>query len=148
MKIKSDSSYKARLVVKGYEQRAGIDYDETFAPVVKWSTIRAMIALAASLGWNITHMDVVTAFLNGHLDETIFMHQPPGFSTLGFEDLVCMLNRTLYGLKQSPRAWYQEIDAFSYFHPDGNEVRRITTCTSIVHQVPWSLSCCSLMIYS
>lgn len=57
-------------------------------------------------------MDVVTAFLNGHLDETIYMCQPPGFSTPGLQDLVCLLNRTLYGLKQSPRAWYQEIDTF------------------------------------
>lgn len=117
LKVKPDpgptlTRLKARLVAKGYEQREGIDYHETFAPVVKWSTIRAIIALAASLNWTISHMDVVTAFLNGLLDETIFMLQPPGFSLPGLEHLVCLLKRTLYGLKQSPRAWYQAIDSF------------------------------------
>lgn len=107
---------KARLVAKGYEQQAGLDYNETFAPVVKWSTLRTVIALAAALGWPIFHLDVVTAFLNGKLQETIYMTQPPGFEQSGLEHLVCRLKRSIYGLKQSPRTWYEEIDKFLRDH--------------------------------
>lgn len=64
---------KAQLIAKGYEQREGIDFHETFTPVVKWSTIRVIIALATALGWPIHHMDVITTFLNGHLDEVVYM---------------------------------------------------------------------------
>lgn len=103
---------KARLVARGFEQKHGIDFDDTFAPVVKWSTLRLIIALAAALGWKLHHMDVVTAFLNGKLKELIYMLQPPGFEVPGSEHLVCKLNRSIYGLKQSPRAWYEEIDAY------------------------------------
>lgn len=90
---------KARLMAKGYEQHEGIDYNKTFALVLKWSKIRAIVALPTTLNWPIFHMDIVTAFLNGHLDEVIYMLQPPGFSTLGLEHLVCLLKHTLYGLK-------------------------------------------------
>lgn len=117
LKVKPDlgptlTRLKPRLVAKGYEQCEGIDYNKTFAHVVKWSTICAIIALTTALNWPISHMDVVTAFLKGHLDETIFMLQSPGFSSPGLEHLVCLLKRTLYGLKQIPRAWYQAIDTF------------------------------------
>lgn len=103
---------KARLVARGFEQRSGIDFDETFAPVVKWSTLRSVIALSVALGWELHHMDIVTAFLNGILSEPIYMEQPPGFAVRGSEHLVCHLRRSLYGLKQSPRTWYQEIDSY------------------------------------
>lgn len=82
--------------------------------MVKWSTIRAIIALAIALNWKISHMDVVTIFLNGQLDETIFILQPPGFSSPSLEHSVCQLKRTLYNLKQSPWAWYKEIDSFLF----------------------------------
>lgn len=103
---------KARLVAKGYEQQSGIDYGETFAPVVKWSTLRTIVAIAAACGWPISHLDVITAFLNGKLRETIYMRQPPGYELKGFEHLVCRLKRSIYGLKQSPRTWYEEIDKY------------------------------------
>lgn len=103
---------KARLVARATEQRSGVDYEDTFAPVVERSTIRLIIALAAAHGWPITQMDVITAFLNGKLKELIYMVQPPGFELPGSEHLVCRLNRSIYGLKQSPRAWYEEIDQF------------------------------------
>lgn len=106
------TTYKARVVARGNEQRPGLDYDETFAPVVKWSTIRLIVALAAVLNWSICHMDVVTAFLNGTIKETIFMQQPPGFVADHQKHLVCRLRKSLYGLKQSPRAWYEEVDSF------------------------------------
>lgn len=104
-------THKARLVARGFEQKPGIDYDETFAPVVKWVTIRATVALAASKRWDIHHMDVRTAFLHGVLKENVFMKQPPGFEVPGHEHKVCKLLRSLYGLKQSPRAWYEKIDS-------------------------------------
>lgn len=107
-----NTKFKARVVARGNEQREGLDYEETFAPVVKWTTVRLIVALAAALGWSLSHMDVVTAFLNGTLKETIFMRQPPGFLTPGQEELVCKLRRSIYGLKQSPRAWYEEVDSF------------------------------------
>ncbi|CAM6106257.1 unnamed protein product [Calypogeia fissa] len=104
--------HKARIVARGNEQIEGVDYDETFAPVIKWSTVRLVIALAAAYGWPIFHMDVVTAFLNGLLQEEIYMYQPAPFIKAGQEHLVCRLLRSIYGLKQSPRTWYAEIDNF------------------------------------
>jgi len=103
--------YKARLVARGFEQRDGVDYLETFAPVVRWETIRILVALAVHLGWPIHQLDVLTAFLNGILKEDVYMHQPPGFVKPGYEHLVCKLHRSLYGLKQSPRAWYARLHA-------------------------------------
>jgi hypothetical protein len=103
---------KVFLVAKGYEQKYGIDYDENFAPVLKWSTLQLIIAIASCFGWPLVHLDVITAFLNGKLTEVIYMHQPPGYAVKGKENLVCRLLRSLYGLKQSPRTWYKEIDCY------------------------------------
>ena len=103
--------YKARLVARGFEQRDGVDYLETFAPVVRWETIRILVAIAVHLGWPIHQLDVLTAFLNGILKEDVYMNQPPGFVKPGQEHLVCKLHRSLYGLKQSPRAWYARLHA-------------------------------------
>ena len=86
-------------------QTPGIDYGETFSPVVKFQSIRVLVALAAQYGLVLHQMDVVTAFLNGDLDETIYMQQPDGYVQKGKEQLVCKLNKSLYGLKQSPRCW-------------------------------------------
>ena len=97
--------FKGRLVAKGYAQKYGIDYDETFSPVVQFSSIRALTALAVQNDMLIHQMDVVTAFLNGKLDEEIYMEQPEGYVQPGKENLVCKLKKSLYGLKQSPRCW-------------------------------------------
>ncbi|GAA0160349.1 hypothetical protein LIER_39024 [Lithospermum erythrorhizon] len=83
--------YKARLVVKGYAQRHGIDYGEIFSPVIKMNSIRLVLRLAASLDLEIEQLDVKTAFLHGNLDEEIFMEQPEGFKERGKEDMVCQL---------------------------------------------------------
>ena len=101
--------YKARLVARGFEQKD--DFLETFAPVVRWETIRVLIAIAVHLNWPLHQLDVLTAFLNGILKEDVYMFQPTGFVIPGTEHLVCKLHKALYGLKQSPRAWYARLHA-------------------------------------
>jgi hypothetical protein len=99
--------YKARLVVKGYKQRKGIDYDEVFASVARHATLRALLAVAAVQDLEVQQIDVKTAFLNGPLDESLYMKQPPGYN-FG-TGKVLKLQRALYGLKQAARAWNQEL---------------------------------------
>ena len=97
--------YKARLVAKGYTQKHGEDDNETFSPVVRYSSVRALLAFAVQNGMMIHQMDVVTAFLNGTLDEEIYMEQPPGYVKEGMECFVCKMKKSIYGLKQSPKCW-------------------------------------------
>ncbi|KAL0318498.1 UNVERIFIED_CONTAM: Retrovirus-related Pol polyprotein from transposon RE2 [Sesamum angustifolium] len=104
--------HKARLVAKGYSQLQGIDYTETFAPVARLDTIRALIAIAANKKWKIYQMDVKSAFLNGYVDEEIYVEQPQGFIAKGSEEKVLRLKKALYGLKQAPKAWYSRIDKY------------------------------------
>lgn len=106
----SVNKYKARLVAKGYMQRHGIDYDEVFAPVARIETIRLIIALAASYGWEVHHLDVKTAFLHGDLKEEVYVRQPEGFEVKGSEEKVYNLSKALYGLKQAPRAWNDKLN--------------------------------------
>ena len=104
---------KARLVAKGYEQVHGEDFYETFAPVVRWSTIRTILAVAARKRWTLKQLDVITTFLNGILEEEIYiMEIPEGFMEPGMQGKVVRLKRALYGLKQAPRAWNAKIDTF------------------------------------
>jgi len=103
--------YKARLVARGFTQTFGVDYNETFAPVAKFVSICCILALAAIEDMEIHQMDVKTAFLNVDLEEEIYMEQPKGFTHEG-EHLVCKLHKSLYGLKQFPRAWNQKLDVF------------------------------------
>ena len=100
--------FKARLVVKGFSQRKGIDFDEIFSPVVKMTSIRTVLGLAASLDLEIEQMDVKTTFLHSDLEEEIYMEQPEGFMVNGKEDYVCKLKKSLYGLKQAMRQWYKK----------------------------------------
>ncbi|GJR43670.1 retrovirus-related pol polyprotein from transposon TNT 1-94 [Tanacetum coccineum] len=104
--------YRARLVVKGYAQKEGIDFNEIFSPVVRMTTVRVVLALCATYDLHLEQLDVKTAFLHGNLYEEIYMLQPEGFEQKGKENLVCRLNKSLYGLKQAPRCWYKRFDSF------------------------------------
>ncbi|XP_033145473.1 uncharacterized protein LOC103839411 isoform X1 [Brassica rapa] len=123
-KIKTDANgnhikHKTRLVARGFSQEYGVDYLETFAPVSRHDTIRAILAYAAQMKWQLYQMDVKSAFLNGDLKEEVYVTQPPGYVTHGKEHKVLRLHKDLYGLKQAPRAWYGRID--SYFLQNGFE---------------------------
>ena len=113
IKRNSDGSineYKSRLVAKGYIQRHGIDFEEVFAPVAHSETVRFIIALAASHGWEVHHLDVKTAFLHGDLKEDVYVTQPEGYEVKGSEHKVYKLHKALYGLKQALRAWNEKLN--------------------------------------
>src|SRR6266478_2811710 len=101
---------RARLVAKGYTQRAGYDYEDTFSPVARFDTVRTLMAIATLKRMSLQQFDIKTAFLHGVLTETIYMAQPMGFDDQSGR--VCLLNRSLYGLKQSPRCWNEKLTAY------------------------------------
>lgn len=112
-KTKTDATgkivkYKARLVAQGFSQKFGTDYDQVFAPVARQTTFRIMLAIASKQKWIVHHLDVETAFLNGSLSETIYMKQPPGFECDN-KELVCRLNKSIYGLKQAAKVWNDKV---------------------------------------
>jgi len=114
-KTKRDSKgaidrYKARQVAKGHTQQEGIDYTEAFSPVSTKDSFRVVMALVAHFDLHLHQMDVKTAFLNGYLKEEIYMQQPEGFVQKGQENMVCKLNKSIYGLKQASRQWYMRFD--------------------------------------
>jgi hypothetical protein len=103
---------KARLVCKGYTQIEGIDFEETFSPVSRMEAIRLILAYACSKRIKVYQMDVKSTFLNGELEEEVYIEQPEGFLLSEKEDYVCRLKKALYGLKQAPRAWYSRLDKY------------------------------------
>ncbi|GKA78709.1 retrovirus-related pol polyprotein from transposon TNT 1-94 [Tanacetum coccineum] len=112
-KMKADGTvdkYKARLVIQGFRQREGLDYFDTYSPVTRITSIRMIIAIAALRNLEIHQMDVKTAFLNGDLEEEIYINQPEDFIAPGQEGKVCRLVKSLYGLKQAPKKWHQKFD--------------------------------------
>jgi len=108
----SVEKYKARFVARGFSQIEGINYDETFAPVMRYSSIRSILALLTQMGWHIHQMDVKNSFLNGVIEEEVYIEQPEGFDIFDSESHVCQLKRELYGMKQAPHAWYTRIDIY------------------------------------
>ena len=101
--------FNAHLMAKGFHQTHGLDYFETFSPVVKPTTVRIILTLAISFHWTLKQLDVHNDFLNGDLLEDVFNTQSPGFISSQFLDHICKLNKALHGLKQSPRAWYTKL---------------------------------------
>jgi len=106
------SKLKARLVARGFQHTKGIDFDEVFVPVAKWKAIKMIVALSASNEWILIHLDIKTAFLNGDLNEIVFMEVPEGFRSSAIQNKVCRLKKALYGLRQASRAWFEKINAF------------------------------------
>ncbi|GJW27219.1 retrovirus-related pol polyprotein from transposon TNT 1-94 [Tanacetum coccineum] len=107
---------KARLVAQGYNQQEGIDYDETYAPVARLESIRILLAYACALDFKLYQMDVKSAFLNGFINEEVYVAQPPGFIDFAKPNYVYKLKKALYGLKQAPKAWYDRLKAFLIKH--------------------------------
>jgi hypothetical protein len=134
----SVDKYNARFVAKGFSQKEGEDYDETFAPVARYTSIRAIISLVASMGWNLQQMDVKTTFLNGAIEEEVYIEQPQGFEVHSSDTHVCRLKKALYGLKQAPRAWYARMDSyltrlgFSKSHADPNLYYKVVNNAPVI----------------
>lgn len=114
-KFRSDGQlerYKARWVARGFNQQPGLDYHDTFSPVIKPTTVRTVLTIALSQSWSIHQLDVTNAFLHGHLDESVYCEQPSGFVDPIRPDYVCRLRKALYGLKQAPRAWFKRFATY------------------------------------
>lgn len=105
-----------RLVFKGYSQVEGIHFEETFAPIARIESIRMFLVLSAYKNFKVYQMDVKSAFLNGELEEEVYIEQPNGFKSSKELDMVCRLKKALYGLKQAPRAWYARLDIYMLKH--------------------------------
>jgi hypothetical protein len=114
-KLTSDGSldrYKASWVLRGFTQHPGVDYDETFNPMIKFATVHAVLSLVLSRDWTIHQLDVKNAFLYDTLTGTVYCSQSTCFVDAAHPDLVCQLNRSLYGLKQAPQAWYSRFTSY------------------------------------
>nr|KYP46794.1 Retrovirus-related Pol polyprotein from transposon TNT 1-94 [Cajanus cajan] len=127
----SISRYKARLVAKGFNQKLGMNYFDTFSPVIKPQTIQIVFCLALSHDWSLSHMDINNAFFHDSLSKDIYMSQPYGFVHPQHPNYVCKLKKSLYGLKQALRVWYQSLKAFLLSYGFTN-ARFDTSCLYII----------------
>jgi hypothetical protein len=134
----SVDKYKERFVARGFSQKEGEDYDETFAHVARYTSIRSIMSLPASMGWRLHQMDVKTTYLNGAIEEEVYIEQPQGFEVHSRDTHVCRLNKYLYGLKQAPRSWYARIDnylirlGFSKSHVDPNLYYKVVNNAHVI----------------
>jgi hypothetical protein len=136
IKRKADGTldrFKARLVAKGFEQQSGVDYTDNFILVIKPYTIRIVLALAVQFRWPLKQLDVFNAFLHGSLQDEVYMEKPQGFKDATYSDYVCKLHKAIYGLKQTPKAWFQ---CLSTSH----------LSWSLVSLHPWSTPLCLFII--
>ena len=108
----SIEKFKEIFVTQRFSHKEGIDYEDNFAPVERYTSIKIILTLATNMKWKLHQMDVKTTFLNGVIEEEVYIKQPLGFETHNKETHVCRLKKDLYGLKQAPRAWYRRIDGF------------------------------------
>jgi hypothetical protein len=124
--------YKTRLVAKGYTQKEGEDYFDTYSPIARLTNIRVLLCMVASYGLIVHQMDVKTTFLNGELEEEIYMDQPGGFVIKCEERNMCKLLKSLYGLKQAPRQWHEKFDrTLTFVRFVVNEVTSASTITMV-----------------
>ena len=108
----SIEKYKAIFVARGFSQKEGMDYEQNFAPVSRYTSIKSVLALAAVMKWKIHQIDVKTGFLNDVVEEEVYVEEPLGFETCDKENHVCKLKKEMYGLKKEHRTWYNRIDSF------------------------------------
>ena len=108
----SIEKYKPGFIARGFSQKEGNDYEETFSPIARYTSIRTILSLESNMRWKLHQMDVKTTFLNGLFEEEVCIEQPQGFKTNDLKTHVCRIKKTLYGLKQVPRAWYGRINGF------------------------------------
>ena len=134
---------KARLVAKGYTQQYGLDYYDTFSPVAKIASVRLLLSMDAMRSWPLFQLDIKNVFLHGDLAEEVYMEQPPGFVAQGESGLVCKLHRSLYGLKQSPRAWFSR---FSSVVQEFDMIRRAADHSVFYHHSSTG-KCIYLIVY-
>ena len=138
--------YKARLVAKQFHQKEGLDFDQVFSPVVKPSTVRVMLSIAFSKSWSIRQFDFINTFLNGDLQEHVYMQQPEGFESSD-PNLVCKLRKALYGLKQAPRAWFTKLSSTLHQFGFNNSKSAISLLTKFTTSSTTYILC-KLMIFS
>ena len=124
--------FKARIVAKGYTQVSGLDYTDTFSPVVKATTVRVVLSIVVTNKWPLRQLDVKNDFLNGTLIEHVHMEQPSGYIDPRFATHVCLVKKALYGLKQAPRAWFQCFSSFLLTF--GFYCSRVVTSLFVFHQ--------------
>ena len=142
-KLKADGSidkYKTKLVIKGYKQIEGLDYFDTYSPVTRITSIRLIIAIAALWNLEVHQMDVKTVFLNGDIEEEIYMEQPEGFSAPDKERKVCKLVKSLYGLKQAPEQWHEKFD--NAMITNGFKINECDKCVYIKDTKNWYVILC------
>jgi hypothetical protein len=137
----SVEKFKAWFVAKGFSQKEGVDYNETFSPVARYTSIGVVISIAAKMGWKIHQMDVKTTFLNGIIEEEVYIEQPKGFEVQGRDSHVCRLKRTLYRLKQAPRVWNSRIGSYLQWMAFTESEVESTSTTSLL-EVSHSFLCC------
>ncbi len=134
-------------MARGFSQKEGIDYEDNFSLVARYTSIKNILALSAKMKWKVHQMDVKIAFLNDVIEVEVYVEQPQGFEIHDRESHVCRLKKALYGLKKAPTAWYGRMDSFMMSW-DLPRVKQIPTFTTRLTEIDLYYCCCMWMIYS